>query len=109
MKSRLRDYENRINLINIANYTNFPEIMDGRVKTLHPSIYGGILARKKSEKHMQELKKYNFQFFDLVVVNLYPFEDSIKKKGLSEQIEKIDIGGPSMIRAAAKNYRDVTI
>lgn len=106
---KLRDYENRINLINIANYTNFPEIMDGRVKTLHPSIYGGILARKKSEKHMQELKKYNFQFFDLVVVNLYPFEDSIKKKGLSEQIEKIDIGGPSMIRAAAKNFENVIV
>ena len=105
----LRDYKNRINIINITDYTNFPEIMDGRVKTLHPSIYGGILARKNSKKHKQELKKYNFQFFDLVVVNLYPFEDSITKGSLNEQIEKIDIGGPSMIRAAAKNFENVIV
>ena len=106
---KLRDYKNRINLVNIANYTSFPEIMDGRVKTLHPSIFGGILARKNNKKHTKELKKYNFQFFDLVVVNLYPFEDSIKKKGLNEPIEKIDIGGPSMIRAAAKNFENVIV
>ena len=76
----LNKYENKINLVNLSDYTKFPEIMDGRIKTLHPSIYSGILARKNKKQHMQELTKFGFQLFDLVVVNLYPFEDFIREK-----------------------------
>lgn len=95
----------------ISAITNFPEILDGRVKTLHPVVYGGILAIRDKKEHMAELEKHNISPIDMVVVNLYPFCQTIKKDGvkIEEAIENIDIGGPSMIRAAAKNFRDVTV
>ena len=106
----LSKYKNKFNLVNLSEYTNFPEIMDGRIKTLHPAIYSGILARKNKKQHMQELAKFGFQLFDLVVVNLYPFENFIKeKKDAIKPIENIDIGGPCMIRSAAKNFERVIV
>ena len=95
----------------IENYTLFPEILDGRVKTLHPKIHAGILAKRDSKKHQKNLEEHNISSFDLVCVNLYPFEKVIQKEkaSLEEVIENIDIGGPSMIRAAAKNYKDVVV
>jgi phosphoribosylaminoimidazolecarboxamide formyltransferase/IMP cyclohydrolase len=91
----------------ISDYTGFPEILGGRVKSLHPKIHGGLLARRDQEDHMRQLSENGISTFDLVVINLYPFEETIKKEGttLSEAVEKIDIGGPSMLRSAAKNYR----
>ena len=94
----------------ISEYTKFPEILNGRVKTLHPKIYSGILSKRKNKLHQRDLKNQNFKEIDLVVVNFYPFEKSLKKtKNHSKIIEKIDIGGPAMVRAAAKNYQDVTV
>ena len=94
----------------ISEYTKFPEILSGRVKTLHPKIYSGILSKRKNKLHQRDLKNQNFKEIDLVVVNFYPFEKSLKKtKNHSKIIEKIDIGGPAMVRAAAKNYQDVTV
>ncbi|MDU0810690.1 MAG: bifunctional phosphoribosylaminoimidazolecarboxamide formyltransferase/IMP cyclohydrolase [Burkholderia sp.] len=95
----------------VAEYTDFPEILDGRVKTLHPKVHGGILARRELHKHMQALKQYKIQTIDLLIVNLYPFASTVKKENcsLADAIENIDIGGPTMLRAAAKNYNDVTV
>lgn len=94
----------------VSQLTDFPEVLDGRVKTLHPKIHAAILADKNNPKHLQELKKHNIQPIDLVVVNLYPFEETIDKKHeLNEAIEMIDIGGPTLIRAAAKNYQSVVV
>ncbi|MDH4263478.1 MAG: bifunctional phosphoribosylaminoimidazolecarboxamide formyltransferase/IMP cyclohydrolase [Spirochaetia bacterium] len=95
----------------IESYTGFPEMLDGRVKTLHPKIHGGILARRDNAEHMKNLMEHEILEFDLVCINLYPFENVIKKSDFSfeEAIENIDIGGPSMIRAAAKNYQDVAV
>ncbi|HEX7715086.1 MAG TPA: bifunctional phosphoribosylaminoimidazolecarboxamide formyltransferase/IMP cyclohydrolase [Bacillota bacterium] len=95
----------------ISDVTGFPEILDGRVKTLHPAIHGALLAIRDSAKHQQELAHERIQPIDLVVVNLYPFAATIAKAGvtLEEAIENIDIGGPSMLRSAAKNHRDVTV
>jgi len=95
----------------IESYTKFPEILDGRVKTLHPKIHGGILARRSVDSHLESLKNHEILEFDLVCINLYPFEEVIQKSEFSfeEAIENIDIGGPSMIRAAAKNYEDVAV
>lgn len=99
-----------INASKIEDYTAFPEMMDGRVKTLHPKIHGGILAKRDNEKHMSQAAAHNIQLFDMVVVNLYPFRETVEKGlPLDEIIENIDIGGPSMIRSAAKNYNDVAI
>lgn len=94
----------------IEEYTGFPEMMDGRVKTLHPRIHGGILAKRDDAKHVADAKGHGIEFFDLVVVNLYPFRETVAK-GLpfADIIENIDIGGPSMVRSAAKNHRDVTV
>ena len=91
----------------ISEYTGFPEILDGRVKSLHPKIHGGILARRNNQNHMDQLKKNGIIPFDLVVINLYPFEKVIRKEktSIEEAIENIDIGGPSMLRSAAKNYQ----
>lgn len=88
----------------ISKITRFPEILDGRVKTLHPKIHGGLLARRNLKTHKKEVKENKIEYIDLVVVNLYPFEQTIQKKGvtLEEAIENIDIGGPSMLRSAAK-------
>ena len=95
----------------ISEVTGFPEILDGRVKTLHPKVHGGILARRELPEHMATIKENGIQTIDLVCVNLYPFRQTISKEGvtLEEAIENIDIGGPSMVRSAAKNWRDVTI
>ncbi len=103
--------ENNVKNIDVSSVTNFPEILDGRVKTLHPIIHAGILARRDICEHMKTLDEYKIKPIDLLVVNLYPFEDTIKKSKVSmeEVIENIDIGGPTLIRAASKNYRDVII
>ena len=95
----------------ISEVTGFPEILDGRVKTLHPAIFGGLLARSDSLEHQNQLKEQHILPIEVVVVNLYPFEQTISQEDVSleEAIENIDIGGPSLLRAAAKNYRDVTV
>ena len=100
-----------IKTIGISDVTGFPEICDGRVKTLHPKVHGGLLARRDEESHLQALKENGISFIDLVCVNLYPFRETIAKEGVSmaDAIENIDIGGPSMLRSAAKNYNDVTV
>ncbi|MDH7516916.1 MAG: bifunctional phosphoribosylaminoimidazolecarboxamide formyltransferase/IMP cyclohydrolase [Candidatus Thermoplasmatota archaeon] len=95
----------------VSDVTGFPEMLDGRVKTLHPVIHAGILAKRKEKKHMDTLKKHGIKTIDLLVCNLYPFEEIIKKPkvSLEDVIENIDIGGPSLIRAGAKNYQDVIV
>ncbi len=100
-----------IKVIEVSDYTGSPEILGGRVKSLHPKIHGGILARRDIPSHMEELEKNGIQPIDLVVVNLYPFEEVVERENASpeEIIENIDIGGPSMIRSAAKNYAFVTV
>ena len=96
--------------VKISNYTGFSEILNGRVKTLHPKIYAGILNIRKNKKHIRDLKKQNINNIDLVIVNLYPFEKQIQKRtNFKKIIENIDIGGSTLIRAAAKNFNDVTI
>jgi phosphoribosylaminoimidazolecarboxamide formyltransferase / IMP cyclohydrolase len=103
--------ESGIPVIKISDYTGFPEILDGRVKSLHPKIHGGILAVRDNEKHLAQLEESGILQFDLVAINLYPFEKVIKKRGVSveEAVENIDIGGPSMLRSSAKNYRFVCV
>ncbi|ADU74080.1 IMP cyclohydrolase /phosphoribosylaminoimidazolecarboxamide formyltransferase [Acetivibrio thermocellus AD2] len=100
-----------IKVINISDVTGFPECLDGRVKTLHPKVHAGILAIRSNEEHMRQLKELNIETIDMVIINLYPFKQTILKENvdLSEAIENIDIGGPTMIRAAAKNYQDVVV
>ena len=100
-----------VNTIGISDVTGFPEICDGRVKTLHPKVHGGLLARRDEPSHLQALEENGISFIDLVCVNLYPFRETIAKEGVSmaDAIENIDIGGPSMLRSAAKNYNDVTV
>jgi phosphoribosylaminoimidazolecarboxamide formyltransferase/IMP cyclohydrolase len=95
----------------ISSFTAFPEVLEGRVKTLHPRVHGGLLYKRGNPKHEAEARECGFEPIDLVVVNLYPFEATIAKPGvtLAEAIEKIDIGGPSLIRSAAKNYESVTV
>ena len=101
--------DNGIDVIKVEDYTEFPEMLSGRVKTLHPKIHAGILARRDNKEDMKILKERGIKPIDMIVVNLYPFEDVIKKEGvnLEEAVEFIDIGGPTMIRAAAKNYKHV--
>lgn len=121
--------ENKIAVIEVSDYTGQPEILDGRLKTLHPRIHGGILAIRSNKKHEEELKRSGIQAIDMVVVNLYPFEETValtrpspelgtpspaegrgqEGPSLQEAIEQIDIGGPTMLRAAAKNWQDVTV
>lgn len=100
-----------ISVTDVSEVTGFPEMMGGRVKTLHPMIHGGILCVRDDHDHMGEAEKVNVQLIDLVAVNLYPFEITVSKEGvlLNEAIENIDIGGPAMLRSAAKNYRSVTV
>ena len=95
----------------VSDVTGFPEIMDGRVKTLNPKNHGAILAVRSNPEHMQALAEHNITPIDLVVVNLYPFRETISKPGVTEAeaIENIDIGGPAMVRASAKNFKDVVI
>lgn len=102
--------ENDIDVLEVQQVTSFPEILDGRVKTLHPSIHGAILAKRDKQEHMEELKRLSIAPIDIVVVNLYPFKETVQKTNDLEQIlENIDIGGPSMLRSAAKNYKDVLV
>ena len=98
-------------VIDVSTYTGDPELFEGRVKTLHPKVHGGLLQRRDSAEHQKQAKDNNIPEIDLVVVNLYPFEETVAKEGvtLAEAIEKIDIGGPSMLRSAAKNYNSVTV
>ena len=94
----------------ISQYTKFKEMLDGRVKTLHPKIHAGILSKRSNKKHVREMRKKKFNFIDLVVVNFYPFKDTINRTKNSKMIiENIDIGGPTIVRAAAKNFNDVSI
>ncbi len=103
--------ESGVAVINISDVTGFPEICDGRVKTLHPNVHGGLLARRDDESHVAALKENNIEYIDMVCVNLYPFREAISKPNveLADAIENIDIGGPSMLRSAAKNFNDVTV
>jgi phosphoribosylaminoimidazolecarboxamide formyltransferase/IMP cyclohydrolase len=105
----LRD--NHIPAMDVSEYTGFPEMLDGRVKTLHPKIHGGLLALRNNPEHMEKLKEHNIGLIDMVVVNLYPFEKTTQKPGVTieEVIENIDIGGPSMLRSAAKNHLSVAV
>ena len=96
--------------LELSKYTGFKEILDGRVKTLHPKIHAGILNKRGNKSHIKDLKKNNFEEIDLVVVNFYPFEKSIEETNKHKKIiENIDIGGPTLVRSAAKNYSDVTV
>ncbi|MFA7652805.1 MAG: bifunctional phosphoribosylaminoimidazolecarboxamide formyltransferase/IMP cyclohydrolase [Candidatus Omnitrophota bacterium] len=103
--------ENNIPVKEVSEYTGFPEMLDGRVKTLHPKIHGGLLALRDNREHMQTLEAQGIGLIDMVIVNLYPFEKTTQKPGVSieEVIENIDIGGPSMLRSAAKNHRSVAV
>ncbi|OGW38436.1 MAG: hypothetical protein A2Y97_07970 [Nitrospirae bacterium RBG_13_39_12] len=98
-----------ITVKDVSEYTGFPEMLDGRVKTLHPRIHGGLLSRRDNPKDMEEINKHGIDTIGMVVVNLYPFEETISKPGVSlaEAIENIDIGGPAMLRSASKNFQDV--
>lgn len=95
----------------VQSITGFPEMLDGRVKTLHPAVHGGLLARRNLPAHMKVIEEHNIKPIDMVVVNLYPFRETISKEGvtLEEAIENIDIGGPAMLRSAAKNFEGVTV
>ena len=106
---KLRD--GGVKVTEISEYTESPEIMNGRVKTLHPRVHGGILGIRENDDHLEDMKKNKSKPIDMVVVNLYPFEEVVIREGtsLEEAIENIDIGGPTMLRAAAKNYKYVTI
>jgi phosphoribosylaminoimidazolecarboxamide formyltransferase/IMP cyclohydrolase len=103
--------EGGIEVTDISEYTGFPEMMDGRVKTLHPKVHGGLLGLRDNPEHMRMMKEHGIQAIDMVVVNLYQFEKTVAEKGvtLEEAIENIDIGGPSMLRSSAKNFKDVTV
>lgn len=103
--------ESGLDVIDVSDYTGFPEMLDGRVKTLHPKIHGGLLAVRNNDDHMEQIQKHDIGLIDMVVVNLYPFGKVIQKKNvhLDDAIENIDIGGPSMLRSAAKNYKSVAV
>lgn len=103
--------ESGVEVSNISDVTGFPEICDGRVKTLHPKVHGGLLARRDDPSHVEALRANGIEFIDLVCVNLYPFRETISKPDvkMEDAIENIDIGGPSMLRSAAKNWKDVTV
>lgn len=95
----------------VSDFTGFPEMLDGRVKTLHPKVHAGILAQRDNPEHMKTMAAHHLKVIDMVVVNLYAFEKTVAREDctLEQAIENIDIGGPTMLRAAAKNYRDVAI
>ena len=99
-----------INCVAVESVTGYPSILGGRVKTLHPNIFGGILGKRNDDTHLAEMQQYNIPEIDLVIVDLYPFEETVKNTtNETEIIEKIDIGGPSMLRAAAKNHQAVVV
>ena len=95
--------------LEVSKFTNSKELLDGRVKTLHPKLYGGILFKRNNKKHQKQIKKIDIKKIDLVIVNFYPFEEAVKTGNDKKIIENIDIGGPTLVRAAAKNYEDVTV
>ena len=103
--------EGGLSVTDISDYTGFPEMMDGRVKTLHPKVHGGLLGRRDNPEHVAAMKTHGIRPVDMVVVNLYQFEKTVARQGvtLEEAVENIDIGGPSMLRSSAKNFRDVTV
>ena len=103
--------ENGLKVKEVSEVTGFPEMLDGRVKTLHPKVHAGILARRDVPEHMKAIADKGIDTIDMVVINLYPFKQTVLKEGatLDEIVENIDIGGPSMIRAAAKNYKSVAV
>ena len=103
--------ENGVPVVEVSDYTGFPEMLDGRVKTLHPKIHGGILGRRDLGSHREQMDKHGIAPIDLVVVNLYQFEKAVAQPGctLENAIENIDIGGPTLLRASAKNYDAVTV
>jgi phosphoribosylaminoimidazolecarboxamide formyltransferase/IMP cyclohydrolase len=103
--------DNGIKVTEVADYTGFPEMLDGRVKTLHPKVHGGILARRDFPEHVAALEKHGIPTIDMVVVNLYPFQQTVAKEQctLEDAIENIDIGGPTMLRSSAKNHKDVVV
>jgi phosphoribosylaminoimidazolecarboxamide formyltransferase/IMP cyclohydrolase len=100
-----------VSVMEISDYTGFPEMLDGRVKTLHPKVHGGILGVRDNEEHVKMMKKHGIENIDLLVINLYQFEKTVAREGvtLEDAIENIDIGGPAMLRSSAKNFRDVTV
>ena len=99
-----------LNPIQIDEVTNFPEMLDGRVKTLHPKVHGGLLAVRDNEEHMKTVAEHEIGLIDMVIVNLYPFFENVNKNiSLDEKVEFIDIGGPSMLRSAAKNFKSVAV
>lgn len=103
--------EGGLDVVDISTYTGFPEMLDGRVKTLHPKVHGGILGMRDNPDHLEMMKKHEIKNIDLIVVNLYEFQKTVAREGvtLEEAIENIDIGGPAMLRSSAKNFRDVTV
>lgn len=100
-----------LTVMDVAEFTGFPEMLDGRVKTLHPRVHGGILNQRANPEHQRQCAEHGLKNIDMIVVNLYAFEKTVAdpKCSLDDAIENIDIGGPSMLRAAAKNFRDVTV
>jgi phosphoribosylaminoimidazolecarboxamide formyltransferase/IMP cyclohydrolase len=103
--------ENQLPVVEVSSLTKFPEMLDGRVKTLHPMVHGGLLARRDFPEHMAALKEHGIDTIDMLVINLYPFNETVAKENCSfeDAVENIDIGGPAMLRAAAKNHQDVTV
>ncbi|HET98603.1 MAG TPA: IMP cyclohydrolase [Desulfurivibrio alkaliphilus] len=103
--------EHGIPVKDVAEFTGFPEMLDGRVKTLHPKVHGGILAQKENPEHLRQMAEHGLQPIDIVAVNLYAFEKTVADPActLANAIENIDIGGPTMLRSSAKNFRDVTV
>lgn len=103
--------ESDLAVTSVESLTGFPEMLDGRVKTLHPKIHGGILAKRTDDNHQKQVAEYHIPLIDLVCINLYPFKDTIQKNGIKieEAIEQIDIGGPALLRSSAKNYQDVVV
>lgn len=106
---KMRD--NGITVMDVSEFTGFPEMLDGRVKTLHPKVHGGILAQKTNPDHLAQMKEHGLKPIDLIAVNLYAFDKTVADPActLENAIENIDIGGPTMLRAAAKNFADVTV
>jgi phosphoribosylaminoimidazolecarboxamide formyltransferase/IMP cyclohydrolase len=100
-----------LKVTDVSEYTGFPEMMDGRVKTLHPKVHGAFLALRDKKEHVDSMNEHGIIPIDMVIINLYPFKKTIEKPGVSleEAIENIDIGGPAMLRSSAKNYRSVTV
>src|SRR6201993_1324761 len=100
-----------LKVMDVSEFTGFPEMLDGRVKTLHPKVHGGLLGMRNNPAHVAKMREYGIEPIDMVVVNLYPFEATVAREGctLEEAIENIDIGGPTMLRSAAKNNADVTV